>query len=144
MLGHKPKAIMRQVLKTSGAPPEQLAGVELSHCDKCDEAVLPLRLHPVKEPARYTFNHEVLIDFFEAMETTGERFSFLSISATARCFMLFSWSDQEVEHHRRVNARPSSRRAGLPGPAGQFVSPVTVDCITEECLHRYSPHMEFT
>ena len=45
--------------------------------------------------------------------------------------MLLSWSDQEEEHHRRVNARPSSRRAGLPGPAGQFVSPVTAEHITE-------------
>ena len=48
MLGHKPKAVMRQVLKAGGAPPEQLAGVELFHCDKCDEAVPLLRLHPVK------------------------------------------------------------------------------------------------
>ena len=48
--------------------------------------------------------------------------------------MLLSWSDQEEEHHRRVNARPSSRRAGLLGLAGQFVSPVTVEYITEECL----------
>ena len=64
MLGHKPKAVMRQVLKAGGAPPEQLAGVELFHCGKCDEAVPTLRLHPVKAPARYTFNHEVLIDVF--------------------------------------------------------------------------------
>ena len=42
-LGHKPKAVMRQVLKAGGASPEQLAGVELFHCDKCDEAVLSLR-----------------------------------------------------------------------------------------------------
>ena len=145
MLGHKPKAVMRQVLKAGGAPPEQLAGVELF--DKCDEAVPPLRLHPVKAPARYTFNHEVLIDVFEAKDATGERFPSFQSCATARCSMLLSWSDQEVEHHRRVNARPSSRRAGLPGPAGQSVSPVTVECITditEECLHRYSPHMGFT
>ena len=33
MLGHKPKVVMRQVLKAGGAPPEQLAGVELFHCD---------------------------------------------------------------------------------------------------------------
>ena len=46
MLGHMPKAVMGQVLKAGGAPPEQLAGVELFHCDKCDEAVPPLRLHP--------------------------------------------------------------------------------------------------
>ena len=58
MLGHKPKAVMRQVLKAGGAPPEQLAGVELFHCEKCGEAVPPLRLHPVKAPARYTFNQK--------------------------------------------------------------------------------------
>ena len=79
MLDHKPKAVMRQVLKAGGAPPERLAGVELFHCDKCDEAVPTLRLHPVKAPARYTFNYEVLIDVFEAKDATGERFSFLSI-----------------------------------------------------------------
>ena len=47
MLRHKPKAVMRQVLKAGGASPEQLSGGELFHCDKCDEAVPPLRLHPV-------------------------------------------------------------------------------------------------
>ena len=62
MLGHKPKAVMRQVLRAGGAPREQLARAEVSHCDKCDEAVLPLRLYPMKAPARYTFNHEVLIE----------------------------------------------------------------------------------
>ena len=65
MLGHKTKAVMRQVLKAGGAPPEQLAGVELFHCDKCDEAV-------------------------------------------------------------------------PPGPAGLFASPVTAECITGRCSHRYS------
>ena len=49
------------------------------HCDKCDEAVLRLRLHPVKAPARYTFNHEVLIDVIETKGAAGERYSFLSI-----------------------------------------------------------------
>ena len=132
MLGHKPKAVMR------------LAGVELFHCNKCDEAVPLLRLHPVKAPARYTFNHEVLIDVFEQRTPQANVFPSFQSCATARCSMLLSWSDQEEEHHRRVNARPSSRRAGLPGQAGQFVSPVTAEYITEECLHRYSPHMGFT
>ena len=83
MLGHKPKAVMRQVLKAGGAPPEQLAGVELFHCDKCDEAVPPLQLHPVKAPARYTFNHEVLIDVLQAKDAAVERF-FLSLDRAQR------------------------------------------------------------
>ena len=144
MLGHKPEAVMRQVLKAGGAPPEQLAGVELFHCDKCEEAVPPLRLHPVKAPARYTFNHDVLIDVLEAKDATGERFPFFRSCATAPCSMLSSWSGQVEEHHRRVSARPSSRRAGLPGPAGLFVSPVTAECITGECSHRYYLHIGCT
>ena len=86
MLGHKPKSVMRQVLKAGGAPPEQLRGVELFHCDKCDEAVPPLRLHPVKAPARYTFNHEVLIYVLEAKDAAGERISFLSIVCNGTLF----------------------------------------------------------
>ena len=138
MLGHKPKAVMRQVLKAGGAPPEQLAGVELFHCDKCDEAVPPLRLHPVKAPARYTFNHEVLIDVFEAKDAASERFSFLSIVCNGTLFHVVVMVRPGGGTHRRVSTRPNSRRAGLPGPAGLFASPVTAECITEGCSHSYS------
>ena len=48
-------------------------------CDKCDEAVPPLRLRPVKEPARHTFNHEVLIDVIEAKDAADERYSILFV-----------------------------------------------------------------
>ena len=94
---------MRQVLKAGGAPPEQLAGVELFHCDKCDEAVPLLRLHPVKAPARYTFNHEVLIDAFEAKDAAGERFSFLSIVCNGTLFHV-------VAMVRPGGGTPSSRK----------------------------------
>ena len=38
MLGHQPKAVLRQVLRAGGARLEQIAGAELFRCDKCDEA----------------------------------------------------------------------------------------------------------
>ena len=38
MLGRRPKAVMRQVLRAGMGPPGQLAGSELYHCDKYDEA----------------------------------------------------------------------------------------------------------
>ena len=138
MLGHKPKSVMRQVLKAGGAPPEQLAGVEPFHCDKCDEAVPPLRLHPVKAPARFTFNHEVLIDVFEAKDAAGERFSFLSIVCNGTLFhvVVMVLPGGGTPSSRKCAAK--FRRAGLPGPAGLFVSPVTAECITGECSHRYS------
>ena len=133
MLGHKPKAVMQQVLKAGGAPPEappeQRAGVE---------AVPPLRLHPVKAPARYTFNHEGLIDVFEAKDAASNVFPSSRSYATVRCSTLSSWSGQEEEPHRRVSARPNSRQAGLPGSACLFASPVTAECITGECSHGYS------
>ena len=52
MLPPKAKAVVRQVIRTGGAPPEELEGTELFHGDWCDEAVPPLRLHLVKAPAR--------------------------------------------------------------------------------------------
>ena len=58
MRGHKPNPALRLVLRAGSAPPEQLAGAELFHCDMCDEA--PSRLHPEKVPAMDTFNHEEL------------------------------------------------------------------------------------
>ena len=103
MLGHKPKAAMRQVLMAGGSSPEQLAGGELFHCDKCDEAVPPLRLHPVKAPARCTFNHEVLIDVLEAQDAAGERFSFLSIVCNGTLFHV-------VTMVRPGGGTPSSRK----------------------------------
>ena len=124
MLGHKPKAVMRQVLKAGGAPKEQLAGVELFHCDKCDEAVPPLRLHPVKAPARYTFNHEVLIDVFEAKDATGERFSFLSTVCNGTLFHV-------VVMVRPGGGTPSSRKCAAKFAASWVAWaswPVCVTC----------------
>ena len=43
MLGQKPQAVIRQVLRAGGAPPEKLAGTQLCSCGRCDEALLPLR-----------------------------------------------------------------------------------------------------
>ena len=127
MLGHKPKAVMRQVLKAGGAPPEQLAGVELFHCDRCDEVVPPLRLHPVKAPARYTFNHEVLIVVFEAKDAAGERSSFLSIVCNGTLF------------HVVAMVRPGG---GNPIVAYWAGWPVRVTCDpgvhNRGCSHRYS------
>ena len=77
---------MRQLFRAGGAPPEQLAGAALFHCDKCDEAVPQLRLHPVKAPARYTFNHEVLIDVLEAKDAAGERCSFPVVACNGTLF----------------------------------------------------------
>ena len=124
MLDHKPKAVMRQVLKAGGAPPEQLAGVELFHCDKCDEAVPPLRLHSVKAPARYTFNHEVLIDVLEAKDVTGERFSFLSIVCNGTLFHV-------VVMVRPGGGTPSSRKCAAKFAASWVAWagwPVCVTC----------------
>ena len=124
MLGHKPKAVMRQVLKAGGAPPKQLAGVELFHCDKCDEVGPPLRLHPVKAPARYTFNHEVLIDVFEAKDATGERFSFLSIVCNGTLFLVFVMV-------RPGGGTPSSRKCAAKFAASWVACtgwPVCVTC----------------
>ena len=115
---------MRQVLKANGAPPEQLAGVELFHCDKCDEAVPPLRLHPVKAPARCTFNHEVLIDVFEAKDATGERFSFLSIVCNGTLFHV-------VVMVRPGGGTPSSRKCAAKFAASWVAWagwPVCVTC----------------
>ena len=123
MLGHKLKAVMRQVLKAGGAPPEQLAGVELFHCDKCDEAVPPLRLHPVKAQARYTFNHEVLIDVIEAKDAAGERFSFLSIVCNSTLFHV-------VAMVRPGGGTPSSRKCAAKFAASWVAWAGWLVCVT--------------
>ena len=56
-----------------GAPPKQRDCAELFHCDECDEVVVPLRLHPLKASARYTFAHEVLKEVLELKDAAGER-----------------------------------------------------------------------
>ena len=141
MLGHKPKAVMRQVLKAGGAPPEQLAGVELFHCDKCDEAVPRLRLHPVNAPARHTFNDEVLIDVFEAEDATGEGSSFLSIVCNGTLFHV-------VVMVRPGGGTPSSRKCAAKFAASWVAWagwPVCVTCDRRvHSSHRYSLHMGCT
>ena len=39
-----------------GALPEELSGVEQCYCDRCDDDVPLLRLHPVKAPSTYVVN----------------------------------------------------------------------------------------
>ena len=83
------------------------------NCDKCDEAVPPLRLHPVKAPPRYTFNHEVLVDALVRRRTQKENgISSLSIVCNGSLF-------HTVAVVRPGGGTPSSRKCAAKFSASQ-------------------------
>ena len=123
-------------------PGTELPEAEEMEQEELDQFVLPgmTDADPVKAvAARYTFNQaRSLSTFLKRRTRQANVFPSSRSCATARCSMSLSWPGQEEEPHRGVSARPNSRRAGLPGPAGLFASPVTAECITGGCSHRYS------
>ena len=79
MLGHKPKEVLRQVLRGSHAPPEYIEAIKYFKCDACTETAIAPKTHPVAAPSTYAFNHELHIDVFTIHDMAGTGWQVLSI-----------------------------------------------------------------
>ena len=79
MIGHKPKAVLLQILKGSRASEEYINAAKSYRCDDCAETESKVRTHPVKPPSLYAFNYELQIDVLETYDDEGTRYSWLSI-----------------------------------------------------------------
>ena len=79
MLGHKPKAVMLQVMKGAGVESEIVEGAKFFRCDDCSEISVPSKAAIVKAPSLYAFNYEVIIDVFYTQDMDGVTFGYLSI-----------------------------------------------------------------
>ena len=112
MLGQKPQAVIRQVLRAGGAPSEEarrnsacvVAAGAMRHCFRCG-------LHFVKASARYTLNHEVLIDVLKTKDASGERHSLFRSCSTKHLSTPSPWSVQKDGIRRHAAAFSASRLA---------------------------------
>jgi len=77
--GHMPKTVLKQILKTSKAPPEFVEAVENMRCDPCIISAKPAQTSKVGPPKPYVFNHEVGVDVFDLHDCEGKSHLFLKI-----------------------------------------------------------------
>ena len=79
MIGHKPKAVLLQILKGARASNEYINAAKSYRCDDCAETGPKVKTHPVKPPSLYAFNYELHVDVLETYDDAGTRYSWLSI-----------------------------------------------------------------
>ena len=86
MIGHRPKAVMEQIVKTKGGSSVELKAVKHFYCEDCDAKFKKARTHPVAPPSMYCFNYAVILDVLEAKDYDKERYSFLSVVCDGTVF----------------------------------------------------------
>jgi len=64
MIGHKPKAVLVQIMKGARVSREIIDAVKFFKCDHCAEVSNASSVARVKAPSLYSFNHELIIDIF--------------------------------------------------------------------------------
>ena len=86
MIGHKPKAVMVQILRGARAKPELIYAVKFFRCDHCDANMDNPRKSAVAAPPMYSFNHEVMIDVFWVHDMDGQAYGILSVVCNGTTF----------------------------------------------------------
>ena len=72
MIGHKPKAVMVQILRGARADPNLIEGTKFFKCDVCEANANAKRKSAVAAPPLYQFNHEVSVDVFFNHDMEGQ------------------------------------------------------------------------
>ena len=88
MMSHKPKEVLLQVLRGSGAPEEMIRAAKAFRCPTCAVSQESPKTHPVSAPApcSYVFNKEVSIDVFEVQDSERRKYQFLNIVCVGTCY----------------------------------------------------------
>jgi hypothetical protein len=89
--GHLNKAIMKNILKASKAPPEYLKAVDHLKCDDCEAAKKPAQSTKVGPPKPYVFNKEVGVDVFDLHDVDSKCHLFLNIVCMGTNFQIVSY-----------------------------------------------------
>ncbi|CAE7219311.1 TY4B-J [Symbiodinium sp. KB8] len=79
MTGHSPPAAMQRLLRTAGADPDAIRGLDNFRCQVCEEKKQPQRPAAVKMPEEYRFNKAISLDVFIIKDAIGRRYKVMSI-----------------------------------------------------------------
>ena len=86
MIGHKPKAVLVQIMKGARVSREIIDAVKFFKCDHCAEVSNASSVARVKAPSLYSFNHELIIDIFYNHDMEGTLYGWLSIVCNGTTF----------------------------------------------------------
>jgi hypothetical protein len=70
--GHKPKKVLKEMLKIAKAPQEAIDAVEHLKCDECIATSKPKQTTKSGGPHPYIFNHNVGIDVIDLHDDEGK------------------------------------------------------------------------
>ena len=77
--GHKPKSVIKAILKASKAPKEYIDAVGDLRCDACEVTAHNPQTRKSAPPKPYVFNHEVGVDVLDLHDYQGNGHLFLNI-----------------------------------------------------------------
>ena len=90
MIGHKPHAVMLQILRGARASQELIEGVKFFRCEHCDANMPNPIKSAVSAPKPYEFNHEVIVDVFFNHDMDGNTYGWLGCICNGTTFHLAS------------------------------------------------------
>ena len=100
--GHKPKGVLKAILKASKAPKEYVDAVDKLRCDSCEVTARNPHTSKSAAPKPYIFNLEVGIDVLELHDFEGKNHLLLNIICQGTNFQI-------VWHLAQADGVPSSR-----------------------------------
>ena len=77
--GHKPKSVLKAILKAAKAPKEYVDAVDHLRCEACDATATNPQTKRTAPPKPYVFNHEVGVDVLDLHDADGNSHLFLNI-----------------------------------------------------------------
>lgn len=90
-IGHKPRAVLVQILCGAGADPKNIEGVKWFKGDDCASVAPASSVAPTKAPSLYAFNFEVIVDILYAHDYDGTLHQFISIVGNGTTFYVVAW-----------------------------------------------------
>ena len=88
MMSHKPKEVLLQVLRGSGASDDMIRAAKAFRCPTCAVSQEIPKTHPVSAPPSYVFNKEVSIDVFEVQDSDRTKYQFLNMICVGTCYQV--------------------------------------------------------
>ena len=79
MTGHAPPSAMQRLLRTAGADPDAIRGLDNFRCQVCEEKKKPQRPAATKMPEEYRFNKAISLDVMVVKDAIGRRYKVMSI-----------------------------------------------------------------
>ena len=86
--GHKPKSVVKAILKAAQAPKEYVDAVDNLRCEACDATAPNPQTKKSAPPKPYVFNHDVGVDLLDLHDADGNSHLFLNIVCQGTNFQI--------------------------------------------------------